>query len=84
MIVKEKAEMICENISRNECGELCFAGMPLTPLAEKYGTPLYLYDEARVRHNCRTYLEAVREGFGQDARVMYASRRRHSSAFTRL
>ena len=81
MIVKEKADMICENISRNECGELCFAGMPLTPLAEKYGTPLYLYDEARVRHNCRTYLEAVREGFGQDARVMYASK---AASFKRL
>ncbi|MBR5144154.1 MAG: diaminopimelate decarboxylase, partial [Clostridia bacterium] len=49
-------------------------GMPLSPLAEKYGTPLYLYDEARVRHNCRTYLSAVREGFGSDARVMYASK----------
>lgn len=59
---------------RNESGELCFAGMPLSDLADKYGTPLYLYDEARIRHNCRTYLEAVREGFGDDARVMYASK----------
>ena len=74
MIVTQKTEMICENLRRNEYGELCFADMPLSPLAKKYGTPLYLYDEARVRHNCRTYLEAVREGFGEDARVMYASK----------
>ena len=74
MIVTNNAEMICENLKRNEQGELCFAGMPLTPLAEKYGTPLYLYDEARVRHNCRTYLNAVRDGFGEDSRVMYASK----------
>ena len=69
-----KEDMICENISRNQEGELCFAGMPLSALAEKYGTPLYLYDEARVRHNCRVYLDAVREGFGPDARIMYASK----------
>lgn len=74
MTVIEKEQMICENLLRNESGELCFAGMPLSDLADKYGTPLYLYDEARIRHNCRTYLEAVREGFGNDARVMYASK----------
>ncbi|MBO7195794.1 MAG: diaminopimelate decarboxylase [Clostridia bacterium] len=73
--------MICENLNRNADGELCFAGMPLSPLAEKYGTPLYLYDEARVRHNCRTYLSAVREGFGEAARVMYASK---AASFKRL
>ena len=74
MIVTKNKEMICENLKRSSDGELCFADMPLSPLAEKYGTPLYLYDEARVRHNCRVYLDAVREGFGEDARVMYASK----------
>ena len=74
MIVAQKAEMICENLTRNENGELCLAGMELSPLAEKYGTPLYLYDEERISHNCRTYLEAVREGFGEKAKVMYASK----------
>ena len=80
-MILTKNKMICENISRNESGELCFAGMELSPLAEKYGTPLYLYDEARVRHNCRVYLKAVREGFGEDARVMYASK---AASFKRL
>lgn len=74
MIITENTELICENLRRNGDGELCFADMPLSPLAEKYGTPLYLYDEARVRHNCRTYLNAVRKGFGENARVMYASK----------
>ena len=81
MTITKNKEMICENISRNDNGELCFAGMPLSPLAEKYGTPLYLYDEARVRHNCRVYLDAVRVGFGEDARVMYASK---AASFKRL
>ncbi len=32
--------MICENLARTPAGELTFAGVPLTALAEKYGTPL--------------------------------------------
>lgn len=74
MIVTKGTEMICENVKRDERGELCFANVRLSTLAEKYGTPLYLYDEARIRHNCRVYLDAVKEGFGEDARVMYASK----------
>lgn len=81
MIITQKADMICENLKRNENGELCFAGLELSPLAKKYGTPLYLYDEERVRHNCRVYLDAVKEGFGENARVMYASK---AASFKRL
>lgn len=81
MIVTQRSEMICENLKRNENGELCFADMPLSDLAEKYGTPLYLYDEQRVRHNCRAYLSAMREGFGADSKVMYASK---AASFKRL
>ena len=81
MIVTEKDTMICENLKRRESGELCFAGLELGPIAKKYGTPLYLYDEKRIRDRCRTYLSAVREGFGAGARVMYASK---AASFKRL
>ncbi len=74
MTITKDKEMICENLGRNAEGELCFANMPLSSLASQYGTPLYLYDEERIRHNCRLYLSAVREGFGESARVMYASK----------
>lgn len=80
-MILTKNNMICENLSRNTEGQLCFAGMELVPLAKEYGTPLYLYDEERIRHNCRVYLEAVREGFGETARVMYASK---AASFKRL
>ena len=73
--------MICENLSRNESGELCFAGMELSPLAKKYGTPLYLYDEARIRERCRTYLSAVKKSFGEKGKVLYASK---AASFKRL
>ena len=81
VVITEQNKMICENLSRNASGELCFAGMPLSPLAKEYGTPLYLYDEARIRERCRTYNAAVREAFGEAARVLYASK---AASFKRL
>ncbi|MBR2478803.1 MAG: diaminopimelate decarboxylase [Clostridia bacterium] len=73
--------MICKNLSRNERGELCLAGHELSPLAEKYGTPVYLYDEARIRERCRTYLDAVNAAFDGRGRVLYASK---AACFKRL
>lgn len=81
LFTEQNDRMICENLSRNEDGELCFAGMPLSPLAREYGTPLYLYDEARIRERCRTYLGAVKEAFGGRGRVLYASK---AASFRRL
>jgi len=34
-------------------GALLVGGCPATDLAEKYGTPLYVYDEKRIRENIR-------------------------------
>lgn len=81
MLTENRTQMICENLSRNAEGELCFAGMELSPLAKKYGTPLYLYDEERIRERCRTYINAVKEGFGTRGKVLYASK---AASFKRL
>ena len=81
ILTDTKNEMICENLARSESGELCFAGMALTPLAKQYGTPLYLYDEARIRERIRTYKTAVRAAFGDKGRVLYASK---AASFKRL
>lgn len=74
-------ELICNNLTRNSSGELCFAGRELSPLALKYGTPLYLYDEDRIRERCRTYLKAVKTAFDGRGRVLYASK---AASFRRL
>lgn len=81
MITLEKNGMICENITRDSEGELCFAGVKLSSLANEYGTPLYLYDEERVRNRARTYLKSVKSAFGEGARVLYASK---AASFKRL
>ncbi len=66
--------MICKNLTVNSDGHLCFAGLDTVSLAEKHGTPLYLMDEARIRENCRVYVDAMREAFGEDALPLYASK----------
>ncbi len=65
---------ICTNISADEKGHLLFAGQDVCDLAEKYGTPLYLIDEDRLRHNCRAYRSAFEAAFGSDFRILYASK----------
>ena len=45
--------MISENIGTNSSGRLTFAGRDTVELCEKYGTPLMLMDEERIRENCR-------------------------------
>lgn len=65
---------ICENISVNSKDHVCFAGQDVCDLARDYGTPLYLMDEERIRRNCKVYAEAVREFFGEDSMVLYASK----------
>ena len=57
--------MICENVTRDANGVLCFGGANVNVLADKYGSPLYLMDEERIRANCRIYMDAMRKYFGE-------------------
>lgn len=65
---------ICENVTSNESGHLCFAGQDVVNLTAKYGTPLYLMDEERIRQRCRTFKDAVHTCFGDNAYIAYASK----------
>ena len=66
--------MLTDNITRRGDGTLCFAGQSVPELAGRYGTPLYLMDEDRIRSNCRMYREAFRAHFGDKALPLYASK----------
>ena len=81
MLTLKKEKLLCENVARNEKGELTFAGASLSYLKEKYGTPLYLYDEDRIRMRCREYITAVRDVLGEGGQVLYASK---AASFKRL
>lgn len=65
--------MICENITTKD-NELYFNGFKVTELAKKYGTPLYLMDENRIRKNINTYKTALKKYFGDDVMMLYASK----------
>ncbi len=74
-------DFICSNLTVGENGHLYFAGQDTAALAAKYGTPLYLMDEDRIREMCRVYLNGIREGFGGKGRVLYASK---AASFKRM
>lgn len=65
--------MICDNITVKD-GILQFAGQNTTELAAKYGTPLYLMDEDKIREKCRAYKHAFEKNFGPSAQPLYASK----------
>lgn len=72
--------MICNNISVRD-NSLCFAGVNVESLAKKYGTPLYLMDEDKIRENCRTYVDAMKKHFDGNAMPLYASK---AASFKRM
>ncbi|OLZ64419.1 diaminopimelate decarboxylase [Streptomyces sp. IMTB 2501] len=50
-------------------GDLTVGGVPLAEIADRFGTPVYVLDEAEVRDRCRTYLDAF-----PDTEVLYAAK----------
>ncbi|MFH8337404.1 diaminopimelate decarboxylase [Streptomyces sp. AM6-12] len=50
-------------------GDLTVGGVPLAEVADRFGTPVYVLDEAEVRDRCRTYRDAF-----PDAEVLYAAK----------
>ena len=57
---------------RNEAGNLEIGGCDLVELAEKYGTPLYVIDEATLRSICADYKKAFSNY--EKVNMMFASK----------
>lgn len=66
--------MICNNLAISAEGHLLFAGQDAAALLREYGSPLYLFDEEKIRENCQTYYNAMRDAFGTKALPLYASK----------
>ncbi|RAU94789.1 diaminopimelate decarboxylase [Mycobacterium colombiense] len=58
------------NTIRNDDGVAAIAGVPVTDLAQKYGTPLFVVDEDDFRSRCRDIATA----FGGGKNVHYAAK----------
>ncbi|WP_244187628.1 diaminopimelate decarboxylase [Mycobacterium gastri] len=58
------------NTIRDPSGVACIAGVPLTDLAQEYGTPLFVIDEDDFRSRC----QEIAEAFGGGHNVNYAAK----------
>ncbi len=65
--------MISDNLSIKN-NTLFFGGRSTVELAEKYGSPIYVMDEQKIRANCRKYVNAMHQYFGEDAKPFFASK----------
>lgn len=59
-------------------GDLAVGGVPLSEIAQRFGTPVYALDEGELRARCRSYRDAFPE-----AEVMYAAKALLCRAVTR-
>ncbi|MGI6129084.1 MAG: diaminopimelate decarboxylase [bacterium] len=64
----------------NSQGHLEIGGVSALELASRYGTPLYVMDEALIRQNCRSWKQAV----GNHGMVAYAAKAFCTLAMCRL
>ena len=65
--------MIANNLSIKN-NTLFFGGRSTVELAEKYGSPIYVMDEQKIRENCRKYVKAMKQYFGENAKPFFASK----------
>ena len=67
------SELLHENLGVKG-DNLTFAGYDTVELAKKYGTPLMLLDENKIRNTMRTYKNAMKKYFGEKSCPLYASK----------
>jgi diaminopimelate decarboxylase len=58
----------------NSRGHLEIGGCDTVELAQEFGTPLYVMDEATIRRNCREFLRAFAERYLPGVDVYYAGK----------
>lgn len=72
-----------ETTSRTEAGLLTIGGIPLVDLAERFGTPLYVFDEATLRNRARAVAGAMARHYPR-SKVLYAGKAFLSPAIVQL
>jgi len=71
------------NKAFNQKNHLEIAGCDIVQLAEEFGTPLYVYDEALLRSNIKDYQKRLKE-LHPDSTIAYAGKAFLCSAMCRL
>ena len=65
---------VSESLNVNEQGHLTIGGVSAVDLAEKYGTPLFIFDEDGIRKNCRAYVQSIEDNYDGNGLVVFASK----------
>ncbi|HXA28603.1 MAG TPA: diaminopimelate decarboxylase [Candidatus Angelobacter sp.] len=75
--------LLPDTATRTPGGNLSVGGCDLADLAARFGTPLYVYDEATLRNRLRGYREALR-AWPAGGDVLYSAKAYLSPAMVRL
>ena len=63
-----------DTLKINEKGHLEIGGMDAVEIAEKFGTPVYVFDEAHIRNMMRVYKNTIDSEYDGNGLVLYASK----------
>ncbi|MFW5867137.1 MAG: diaminopimelate decarboxylase [Armatimonadota bacterium] len=67
----------------NDSGHLVVGGCDAVELAHKHGTPLYVYDEGRIRARCREYMKEFGNRY-PEVEIAYAAKAALTTGIARL
>ena len=68
----------------NDADHLTVGGADAVSLAERFGTPLYVMDEEKIRRNCRDFTSAIHTYFHGNGLAYYASKALCCKAICRI
>ena len=73
-----------ETLRVNAKGHLEIGGADCVDLAQKFGTPLYVFDEMYIRRMMRAYSKVIKEKYDGNGLVLYASKAFSCKAIYRI
>ncbi|MBQ8428075.1 MAG: diaminopimelate decarboxylase, partial [Clostridia bacterium] len=73
-----------ETLKINEKGHLEIGGADAVDLANRFGTPLYVFDEAYIRKMMRIYRQTIEKEYGGKGMPLYASKAFSCKAIYRI
>ena len=73
-----------ETLKINDKGHLEIGGADCVELAQEFGTPLYVFDEAYIRQMMRVYRDTIAKSYDGNGMVLYASKAFSCKAIYRI
>lgn len=67
-------EMLHDNLKISTEGHLMMGGTDTVEMVKKYGTPLYMMDENKIRENCQKYTKPMKAAFGEHSVPLFAGK----------